>query len=289
MSSKSRKPFLLVLDLNGTLIDRVKDVAEKEAARRNPYCPSNPDYHVNGARVYLRPFLDLFLQELVKLCEVGVWTSAMAKNSVPLVDQIFGRQGKDLAFHYDRSKCDLVKTKENPYGSIKNLRRIWADSRVNGDKFWNDNPFSENQKNTILLDDTESKSSDTPGNLLWLPTYYAGNPFVHFDRDQTLLSVLDYIKALVRAHEEKPVDDVREYMAANPLFTAEKQPAPTATLSRSDMGDFTPVTVESEYKSTMTMELYARRHRVTRMVLKEDADFLEELQKNEEDTSEEDR
>ncbi|KAJ3217242.1 hypothetical protein HDU67_008264 [Dinochytrium kinnereticum] len=237
-------PILLVLDLNGTLIDRLVTSTDKALARQNPLCPLVPDFHLNGARVYLRPYLDRFLDDLFQEFKVAVWTSATTKNSVPLVQNIFGKRCKQLAFHWDRSRCDLVSEIGNPYGSVKNLEKVWLDSTVNAGGIWS-------EKNTLLIDDTPRKSTETPQNLLWLPTYAASNLTINFDHDTTLLCVSAYLQRLAAAHKVNPVEDVRKWVEDVPLFVkSEEHQLPVPYL---------------EFAVTPGEELIERRHRKTRM------------------------
>jgi hypothetical protein len=85
VSKKSNR--LIVLDLNGLLIDRV-----------------------NGKQRVKRPHLHEFLCFLLENFHVGVWSSAQRHNVRKLVGCVFGEeQRKQLLFEFDQSKCNAVK------------------------------------------------------------------------------------------------------------------------------------------------------------------------------------
>ncbi|KAI8835496.1 hypothetical protein BC829DRAFT_406353 [Chytridium lagenaria] len=216
----SSPPILLVLDLNGTLIDRLCTAEQKLLARQNHLCPLNPDFHLNKARVYLRPYLDAFFDDIFARFDVAV---------IPLVDRIFERHKKSLVFHWDRTKCDLVSTPESPYGSVKNLERIWKSK--------------ENAMKII----------PTPRNHLYLPTYSASNPNINFDKDTTLLSVAAYLTRLLEEHKESPIKDIRDYLEEVPLFAHSREAG-------------LPQSLAYDFVVNPAPELVGKRHRPTREV-----------------------
>ena len=90
--------FLIIFDLNGTLICRVKS---KLATNGPP-----PDFTVNKAKVFIRPYLQNIIDFATsnKQFKFAIWTSAEPKNANALVRKLFGKQLK-FEFVYDRSHC----------------------------------------------------------------------------------------------------------------------------------------------------------------------------------------
>jgi hypothetical protein len=125
MNRGTRK--LLVLDLNGTLISRVAK-KERRLAASNPYLPE-VDQHVNGNNVFRRPHLDLFLEKMFKLFDIGIWTSVIPLNAELLARALFSKYQDELEFVLDRSHCSNVREGRN-HSSTKNLSILWGkDSR----------------------------------------------------------------------------------------------------------------------------------------------------------------
>jgi len=133
IETKSSK-YLLILDLNGTLIDR----KTSQDRRRLPSLLSPlpiPEYILSGAHIYLRPHLDQFIDEILSKFSVAVWTSATPKNARPMVHGIFGDRLDKLEFVWDRQRCTLVPGPGHE--SKKELSRIWKDPIINKDGRWN--------------------------------------------------------------------------------------------------------------------------------------------------------
>lgn len=223
-NTPNNKRILLVLDLNGTLLDRIsKPGSSSLSEKRHQHLPDPailfPDYVINKQKVYLRPFLDTFLSTIFQHFHVAAWTSATTKNMVPLVEQVFGEYRKDLVFAWDRNYCTLVPDSKT-FESIKDLRKIWEDDRVFSAKGSLEKlKFSET--NTILLDDTDLKSRLTPRSSLSIPSYLVTDGQKQWENDTTLLHVLAYLTELSK-NNEAPSFDVRDYLEQNALYIAEE-------------------------------------------------------------------
>lgn len=89
-----KKQFLIVLDLNGTLLCRIKKSSEKQRLRANPYAPKEVSFLCNTNQVYLRPHISAFLDSVFTMphIAVAVWTSAQRQNAVPLCEMVFGKK-----------------------------------------------------------------------------------------------------------------------------------------------------------------------------------------------------
>lgn len=124
-----RRAYLVVLDLNGILGARDKGI----------FVP--------------RPNLNTFLKFIFEHFVVAVWTSGIKKNADQIIGEIFGPQRnygvdyvKKLLFSWDREQTTKNPTPEKPYGTIKELSKIF-------EKF----PESFHAANTIIVDDSPEK------------------------------------------------------------------------------------------------------------------------------------
>ncbi|KAJ3045500.1 hypothetical protein HDV00_009154 [Rhizophlyctis rosea] len=227
-----KRPILLILDLNGTLIERITDSAKKKIARSHPAFPPRPDFMVNSKPCFCRPYLDTFFAHIFADFHVGAWTSATPKNAGPMIDTIFGQYASQLKFKWDRTKCSDLGNKSNDFSSVKDLRLIWADIGPEGAN--KDGLYSA--ENTILLDDTSTKASHTPDNGLHLPTFTFIESDFDAENDESLLNVIKYLDDL----RQSGLPDVRVYLAENALFrkdndgNALQQPEPRYAVAADD-------------------------------------------------------
>ena len=69
-----------------------------------------------------------------------------------------------LAFALDRTHCTEAPKAGKSHATIKDLNRIWRDKQLNPHGQWD-------QSNTVLIDDTPSKASRTPLNIMPVSTF----------------------------------------------------------------------------------------------------------------------
>ncbi|KAI8823076.1 NLI interacting factor-like phosphatase-domain-containing protein [Fimicolochytrium jonesii] len=212
-AAMSRKEFLLVLDVNGTLLERITKT-EKKMARENPFCPPQPCFHFLRQKCYLRPYLDTFLNRIFQDYAIASWTSACPRNAMLMFTEVFRHHQEALVFGWDRLKCQVAS---KSHVGKKDLERFWNDPEANPGGRWN-------ERNTILIDDTAGKASFTPRNGLHLPTFTVTNRNVDPAADTVLLSLLKYLEDLHRASPS----DVRAYMEAHPAFDMDVHGTATA-------------------------------------------------------------
>ncbi|KAI8803888.1 hypothetical protein BJ742DRAFT_473118 [Cladochytrium replicatum] len=135
-SSSNRLPILIVLDLNGTLIDRI-DKRGRRMVTSSKSAPLKPDCVIRKTYVYLRPYLDTFLDSIFSRFHVAGWTSAIQRNAQPLAEFIFGDRVSRLEFLWDRSMCDQPdKESKNDFSTVKDLSKVWSDPNVNKSVKW---------------------------------------------------------------------------------------------------------------------------------------------------------
>lgn len=147
-----KNKYLIIFDLNGTLLHRLKNnsIVEGENTRI-------ADFSINGKFVYLRPYLDSFIETLFNIDEenkdklesgfaIGTWTSAMLKNSELMLDQILQIDSKDdenenennsvkiidysdrIFFKWARDFCTPIP--ETDHETEKNMDNLWNSKKA---------------------------------------------------------------------------------------------------------------------------------------------------------------
>ncbi|KAI8924274.1 hypothetical protein BC831DRAFT_402713 [Entophlyctis helioformis] len=136
-----RGPLLLIFDLNGTLVERLKSGSEYKAARTNPFLPALPDFGFRGSKCFLRPHVDSLFRFTASLpnITVGVWTSAQPENAFGLTRLVLSeRQLSQASFIWDRTHCDNAPLDRSSSKVLKDLTRIWRSSEVNPRGIWSE-------------------------------------------------------------------------------------------------------------------------------------------------------
>ncbi|KAL7316772.1 hypothetical protein PS15m_003220 [Mucor circinelloides] len=192
------KKQLLILDLNGTLISRIK-IGNK----------SGKDY-------YVRPHYQRFQDYIFKHFDVMVWSSAR----LPNVNRMCNIFTKPLKLVWCRSQLELTQQEFNSNtDTVKDLNIVWKH-------------FSNeyNARNTIVLDDTPTKLAYQPYNLIHIRT------FCHEDihegyTDNELLKVIPYLDTL--RHQS----NVANFARYEP-FLSHRYSVPDDVILDSAMGHF---------------------------------------------------
>lgn len=145
--------YLVIFDLNGTLLQRLK---KKDGALKNRSAVSLYSFSCNGSKVYIRPHLKRLIDDLFLLdnVDVAVWTSAQRSNADTLVKNIFGDHLSKLKFVWARDKCTDAPMGVKTDTVKKPLKKVWDAC----DGIWND-------RNTVLVDDSILKAVETPRNI----------------------------------------------------------------------------------------------------------------------------
>lgn len=169
-------PQLLILDLNGTLVCRVKKKA-----------------------MYVRPYAHVFFDYIFREFTVMVWSSAQPQ-SVRDMCRAFGSHRSDIDVVWDRRSLNLSETDyHRKVQTVKDLRKVWDHYKG---KF--------NATNTILLDDSIEKARLQPDNAIHLSTFDHRSPEFTQSGEAELLHVMDYLKIL------RDQSNVAEYMHKHP-------------------------------------------------------------------------
>eukprot|EP00759_Apiculatamorpha_spiralis_P020451 PhF_6_TR25802/c0_g1_i1/m.36409 len=170
LSNASQGVKLIIFDMNGVMVNRK-----------------------NKASVVSRPGLVPFLQSMGSQFALGVWTSAMAHNAKKALEAVLPPEIMSMfILVLTRDDCKPAPTPEDKYATEKNLEKVWANPSLYG--VWGPH-------NTILVDDTPSKGSSCPQNILVVPT---------FDRKDKVSD--DVFRELGRflMEEVRGAEDVRE-------------------------------------------------------------------------------
>jgi hypothetical protein len=202
MNSQQFGKKLLVLDLNGTLLDRSKV----------PYENLKYEIQLNGRYVYLRPGARSFLKNYaLRHFDVAIWSSATASNTHSLVEILFKNDivlRKSLIFVWDRERCTPDRRPEQSvnHATFKDLEKIWLSF-----------PLRYGRENTIAIDDTESKYLNHIDNAIIVPEFSGRYSFLEnaTKRDSfncgglVLSKLINYLEGIRR------VEDVRQAIRSN--------------------------------------------------------------------------
>lgn len=147
--------FLIVLDLNGTLIYR-------------------PDRN-KPTHLVARPFLKPFLQYLFKKFHVMVWSSAMPTNVKKIVKNVLDEELQSkLVAAWGRDTFGLPSEFYHQNVQVyKDLRLIWDKEEIQQHHPGHHAGQRFGQHNTILLDDSKLKAHAQPYNLIEIPEFTA--------------------------------------------------------------------------------------------------------------------
>ena len=162
-----RHRHMLVLDLNGLLVDRRMSPFE------NPVDGTKvaPDAKFGKFYIYNRPHMQSFVEWASEHFTVGVWSSAQHHNARTLVNHIWGKQRDRLAFVWGQDRCTHVGAMDPAAGPghglgkpilLKDLHALWAVSSYAR--------FGPN--NTLLLDDSPYKAVMNPAHTAIHPAEY---------------------------------------------------------------------------------------------------------------------
>jgi len=199
---KAVKP-LLVLDINGTLLDRLGRNSGKMHDIRN-------EYTVKGKKLFLRPHLTSFIIHIHTIFDIACWTSAKQENGQGIVNRLFETPELThikLKFAWYREDCEILGAGKAEV-SVKHLSKIWA-------KYDEYTP-----SNTLILDDSPHKSAENRNNALLLPTYSVCDRSFDPFTDNCLFSVLKYLKeAALFLSTSSPPPSIQDFLESNPLCT----------------------------------------------------------------------
>ncbi|KAL1498987.1 hypothetical protein AB1Y20_013506 [Prymnesium parvum] len=161
LSLQPRRRPLLILDVNGLLLYRVR-----KAALRSMHIGRRPDASARGVAVFLRPHALSFVRWCAEEFALVVWSTAAAHNVSPLVDLVFRDSPPPLAV-FDGSHCTATG-RMHPHEQhkplvLKQLSTVWSHDALRH--------FSA--RDTLLLDDSPYKAAANPQNTSLHPPAWA--------------------------------------------------------------------------------------------------------------------
>lgn len=202
--SPSRRPLLIILDLNGTLIFRKHRKLPPVFARRHG--------------------LDEFLDELTSKYSVMIWTSSKPPTLNAVCDKLFdGEKRKRMVALWGRDKFGLTPVQYNAKLQVyKELRKVWtapeiqavypgnedvkpaAPPKRSGGKHSKKSRKRQqagafppgqrwDQTNTILIDDSKLKALSEPFNILEIPEFTNDSNIDESDLFTKVLAKLDVL------------------------------------------------------------------------------------------------
>ncbi|CAK9324977.1 unnamed protein product [Citrullus colocynthis] len=191
---------LLILDINGVLVDLVSPLPKERKA----------DINIARRAVFKRPFYLDFMKFCFERFEIGIWSSRNRKNVSRMVDYLMGDMKHRLLFCWDLSHCTASKfnTLENKHKRLvfKQLRRVWEKQDPNLP--WKQGEY--NESNTLLVDDSPYKS-------LLNPPYTAVFPYSYtfLDEKDTSLGAGGDLRIYLEGLAE--AENVQKYVGQNPF------------------------------------------------------------------------
>ncbi|KAI9202768.1 HAD-like domain-containing protein [Polychytrium aggregatum] len=195
-----QRKLLLILDLNGVLIDRLVTSQDKSAAQANPFNQQLPSFSCNQCYIHIRPFLRTFLDFIFEHFYVATWTSAKQQNAKNIIWILFQERCHRLVFKYYQTECTdsgRVSGRGKPE-FIKELSNIWRNPLYSQ---WN-------QSNTLIIDDSSHKSQLNAANSLLVPTFTVRSGSIDCWKDTGLLSIMQYLQAQL---QDIHCDDVQQW------------------------------------------------------------------------------
>lgn len=144
---------LLVLDINGLLLQRVRGPVPAGVTRR-------PDMSFRGQKVFQRQHMTPFLEWCLQHFHVAIWSTAKRENVQSLAELVLGANyAQRVAFVWTQTQCTNTglfhpQERHKPV-FLKELRRVWEHPEL-APKF--------NSSNTLLIDDTPYKAALNPPN-----------------------------------------------------------------------------------------------------------------------------
>ncbi len=149
--SESPRPLLLVVDLNGTLVER------------------KPRSHLFVERPHLAPFLKYVFENHTLM----IWSSALPDNVDKVCQSLFTKkQRRKVIGEWGRDTLDLTAAQYRAKVQVyKRLDKIWHNDTLSHSHPDAGRGAVWDQSNTILIDDSRAKAAAQPHNLLEIPEF----------------------------------------------------------------------------------------------------------------------
>ena len=192
---KKKAGFLVLLDMNGTLLLRLKGRLGEEP----------PNFHHAGLNYFLRDGVVELVQALRAhpRCTLAFYTSMRESNALPAVLHITGGMRVEI---YDReyNRADTARKDSKSWDTMRDMEKIWSTSGRAGCGF--------DATCTIMVDDTDRKMRHAPDNLVRVPEFKEAQ----HRNDNAMHELRAYLSTLLDTCD----GDVRKYMLSRPFKTS---------------------------------------------------------------------
>lgn len=189
MTPRQSGPILILLDMNGTLLLRLKG---KLAGLR-------PDLTHAGLNYYFRAGVCDLVSMLLDHPRVvlAFYTSMRESNALPAVLQISGGRKRVEIYDRDFNKKDEWDGAKD-WDTVRDMHKIWTTKGRAG--------YGFNARNTVMVDDSSRKMRQFPGNLVLIPEFKRQEHY----KDGTMDRLSTYLSSLL----SQTGDDVRPLLAS---------------------------------------------------------------------------
>ena len=151
-----KKPVLVILDLNGTLLHRPQTSNSSHFRRR----------------ALLKEFLE-FLFDPKNTYKVMIWTTATPANAGHMLKNLLTDPQRDLLVaSWDRKHCQLTPQMYNQKTQVyKRLEWVWENDDIQASHPQHAQVGKWDQSNTLLIDDSILKATAQPYNHILVPEF----------------------------------------------------------------------------------------------------------------------
>ncbi|KAI4153441.1 MAG: hypothetical protein LQ340_002313 [Diploschistes diacapsis] len=193
-NAQQPKTLLIVLDLNGTLLERMW----------------------GSNRVIMRPYIDSFLKYCFGNHRVMIWSSAQPANVRNMCVKVFNAADRAmLVAMWGRDKLDLSSEDYADRVQVfKRLEKIWEDQELQREHPQAGSGGSWNQTNTVLIDDSVFKAASQPHNLIEIPEFLKEHM-----RKELKGKILEQVTAYLET--ARKYEDVSTFIEKNPFRMGE--------------------------------------------------------------------
>lgn len=194
------KKLLLLLDMNGTLLYRSKT---RLHARIQHAFVFNQQYYYYRPRA--QDLITWLVQECSHLVNVAFYTSMSNQNATAGATYLTANISTKLHI-YDQAMNKSDPSGEHAWSMMRDMTKIWSAVDTPG--------YGFNATNTLMIDDSNTKMREHPGNLIVVPEFT--EELVVSGADDTLEQLQNILLQVLRAVDAcidvDPAFDVRGIM-----------------------------------------------------------------------------
>ena len=135
----AKRELLIIFDLNGTLIFRIKNTTDKRKALTTSWYTEH-HFGANGTKVYKRNHLETLMKTISDIPNIqyAVWTSAEPKNASKISQKLFNKYAKQPLFVLNRTHCTNAVKGVKSAGVLKDLDKVFQSKELNENNLWNE-------------------------------------------------------------------------------------------------------------------------------------------------------